>query len=410
MIEDLGLDLEASLLFVLLSEPALMMSANISPEHFQSDVHGEIFRVMQQTYADIGTIDMVAMSEKMQPHLQATVIDIFQNDFGSSANLESYCDRLKELYGERQGKKVGVQLAENGDIGSAITALLNLDSESEERSHSMRSALKGLIDKLSNPESMIGIPSGFPTIDRVVGGWHQKDLIVVGSRPAVGKTAFMINAARASGVPTLIISAEMGADQIIQRMISAQASVPSQLFRTGGLTDDHMRRIVAAAAETKDDPIYMFDEPSPTFSTVLREVQRHIHKYGVKLVMIDYLQRLTPSDARVSRSEQVARDVRAIKTMSQRLDIATLLLCQVNRAVDERDDKVPRMSDMSDSSEIEKEADVILTLYREGAYNSNIQGQDNGVISMCKNRHGPKGDVSIHYIGDELRFVENQTH
>jgi replicative DNA helicase len=305
-------------------------------------------------------------------------------------------------------------------IADTIGALMRMQKTEAKAEYTLRDAMsiayKAAQEAKALGGAIPGIPTGIEKLDNLLGGWHDSDLIVLGSRPAMGKTAALVNFALACGVPCGIISAEQPAAQLGSRAMSARSHVEASKFRNGAFDDDDIGRLMRAVAELIEHPCMIYDRSSPTIADVVRMARKWKHNDGIRVLFVDYVQRIEASnfDRRTPKHERVGEVVKGLKTLARDLDIPVVALCQVGRQVEQRTDKRPSMGDMSDSSEIEKEADQILTLYREAVYfdagGVNERGQpvrpNVAEINVEKNRHGPCGYVECVWIPESMRFED----
>jgi replicative DNA helicase len=252
-----------------------------------------------------------------------------------------------------------------------------------------------------------GIASGLVDLDRIIGGWHDSDLVVIGARPAQGKTALLLNFATACSLPCGIVSAEQPAQQIGARVMSIKSHVPAERMRNGRFEGTDMRKLENAVDELCDRTCLIYDRSSPSIADVSRIARKWKQQSGIRVLFVDYVQRIESftTNNRANKAEKIGEVVRGLKNLARDLEIPVIALAQVGRQADGRQ---PGMGDLSDSSEIEKEADQILTLFRPGTVadaHGNKTDDDNAVISIEKNRHGPCGEVKTAWLQETMRFI-----
>ena len=263
-------------------------------------------------------------------------------------------------------------------------------------------------DSMNNPTGLIGIPTGFKQLDKMLSGLQQSQLIVVAGRPGMGKTSFAINIAQHAAVnlniPVAIFSLEMSREQLAMRMMCSEAFVDSQKTRIGGLTYDDFDRLAEAVNVLGKAPIYIDDSPTITAMEMLAKARRLKKEKGLGLVVIDYLQLMTGKDRRENRQQEISGMTRSLKIMAKEVGLPVILLSQLSRASEKRDSKRPMLSDLRESGSIEQDADVVLFLHRESYYNK--EADNVSQIIVAKQRSGPTGEVNVGWRGDQTRFAE----
>jgi replicative DNA helicase len=260
------------------------------------------------------------------------------------------------------------------------------------------------------PGTMRGVPTGFPTLDNMLAGLQKSDLVILAARPSMGKTSLALDIARQSAIrhktSVGIFSLEMSSQQLVDRMLAAQAGVNSWRLRTGKISrDDEYDRLQDAIAQLSEAPIYIDDKPGMTVLSMRSVARRLKMERDLGLVIIDYLQLITPTSGKVSESlvQQVTEISRSLKAMARELNVPVLALSQLSRAVEQRGGK-PRLSDLRDSGSIEQDADVVMFIHREDMMGNRTGNEKTGIAEILieKHRNGPVGKV-------ELRFDEEKT-
>lgn len=283
--------------------------------------------------------------------------------------------------------------------------------ERDSLSHIKQALLDGytsIVDAMKNKTGLIGIPTGFKQLDRMLSGLQKSQLIVVAGRPGMGKTSFAINVAQhaavALGIPAAIFSLEMSREQLATRMMCSEALVDSQKTRVGGLTPDDYNRLYEAVDELTKAPIYIDDSPTITVMEMLAKARRLKKEKGLGLVVIDYLQLMSGKDRRENRQQEISGMTRSLKIMAKEIEVPVILLSQLSRASEKRDSKRPLLSDLRESGSIEQDADVVIFLHRENYYNK--EADNVSQIIVAKQRSGPTGEVNVGWRGDQTRFAE----
>lgn len=409
---------EEAIIFCLLDNPSLIMSSTVQAQDFSVDGYRNIYGIMSELSKQ-GAFDIVSvMNELNAQNLNSSAElaeNIFRNSIASPSRFANYCQDVKRESVKRQAMRIAYELQENlsqntaGDhVNDTISQLMKLGQADKKYSHTMKEAVTSALETIEEAferQGLIGITTGLTELDGCLGGFHDTDLIVIGARPAMGKTALLVSFANASQVPAGIISAEQDATQLGMRFISNTGSVHSQNMRSAVLGDDEWSRLTAAVVTLKDRPTYINDEGSITISRLVQQAREWKFKHDIKILYVDYIQKIKthPSAKKV---EQVSEVTQALKNLAKELQIPVVALAQVKRDVDNRPDEQPNIGDLSDASEIEKEADVIMTLYRDEARNPNSERIGLADISLCKNRHGPTGHIVCKFIGKYFQFQD----
>ena len=276
------------------------------------------------------------------------------------------------------------------------------------------------LQKLTDPELAAeykGIPTGFSLLDKYMTGLNRSDLILIGARPAMGKTSFALNLARNVAVQAkkkvVFFSLEMGKEQLAQRMLSTEARVEGRKLRTGELTDDDWQRIAEATVTLSGAELY-FDD---TANITVPEMKSRVRKMrDVDCVIIDYLQLMTGTKRTESRVQEVSEITRSLKLMAKDLRIPVITCSQLSRSTEGRGKShKPQLSDLRESGSIEQDADIVLMLYRESYYDSEkdetvVVDNDKAQVIIAKNRHGGTGEVDLHWNGMYTRFSTPELH
>lgn len=265
-------------------------------------------------------------------------------------------------------------------------------------------AYADMVDFSQSDSEIPGLTTGFRKFDEVLGGLHNSDLTVIGGRPAMGKTAMLLAMANAASEvgPVGVISGEQAARQFGGRMIAFRSGLVASKLRSGMLDPEDWNSASDAVASCVRAPMFILDRPAPSLGEVIRTARRWKREKGIRALYVDYLQRIEGPGEKTW--ERVSAVCRGLKTIARELDIPVVSLAQVKREVENRSDKRPGMSDLCDSSEIEKEADQILTLYRDDYYDRKSRAKGTAEVRVAKNRHGPSGFVRLAWDERTMRF------
>ena len=258
----------------------------------------------------------------------------------------------------------------------------------------------------------LGVPTGFIDLDKLLGGLQKSDLIIVAARPGVGKTSLCLSIARNAarlGKHVAIFSLEMSAEQVVQRLVSAETGIDAQRLRLGQLREEEWPLLVQATGVLSELPIFIDDTPAIS-ALQLRTKARRIHaEYGLDLIVVDYLQLMT-SDVRVeNRVQEVSYISRMLKSLARELDVPVLAVSQLSRAVEQRTDKRPVLADLRESGSLEQDADVVMFIYREEMYKPETEKQHIADIIVAKHRHGPTKTVQLFFREQLAQFLDAET-
>ena len=259
-----------------------------------------------------------------------------------------------------------------------------------------------------------GVPTGFTDLDKLTGGLHDSEFVVLAARPSMGKTALATNIAEyvaiEANVATLFVSLEMARLELAQRMLCSQGRIDANKFRSGFLNGDDRNKLVEASNKMSKVPLFVDDTPARTVTEIAACARRLKRKNNLGLVVIDYLQLIQPDDPRDPRQEQVAKMARRLKALARELKIPVLCLAQLNRQVEQgKEGHRPRLSHLRESGAIEQDADVVMFVHREEYYHTREEAMEKGLcgqadIMVAKQRNGPTGDIKLAWFGNFTRF------
>lgn len=329
-----------------------------------------------------------------------------------SAQLASYAKRIKKESVSRAAYAITSALIDNLNagnpdyIGQAVNELMNIDSADMNYDHSFDDVAISVVDEVEkNIKGDNGsIQSGMTEIDKSMGGLFPSDLIIIPARPAMGKTAFMVNMfLKCKGIPG-VISGEQGASQIGVRSVCIAGKVNHHDFRTGQIEDEDWTSLNNGIMKFKEQNGRIFDKPAPTMAEIEKTCRNWVYKHNVSVIFVDYAQRIRHENKKLNKYDAMSDIAMRLKELARALNVPVIALAQVNRSCEGRPNKRPEMGDIADASAFEKEADAILTLYRDEVYNPDTA--DKGVIEIDfkKNRHGPTGCVRMRWDGKYMRI------
>lgn len=255
-----------------------------------------------------------------------------------------------------------------------------------------------------------GVPTGFSGLDQLTNGLHPGQMIIIAARPALGKSTLALDLARAAAIkhnmPAIFFSLEMGRSEIAMRLMSAEASVPLQSMRKGTLDQRDWTTIASVRGRINDAPLYIDDSPNMTLVEIRAKCRRLKQKVGLRLVVIDYLQLMTSGKRVESRQQEVSEFSRALKLLAKELQVPVIALSQLNRGPEQRADKKPAISDLRESGSIEQDADMVILLHRESAYEKENPRAGEADLIVAKHRNGPTDTVTVAFQGHFSRFTD----
>jgi replicative DNA helicase len=257
---------------------------------------------------------------------------------------------------------------------------------------------------------MTGVPTGFAELDELTNGLHAGQLVIVAARPALGKSTLALDFARAASIkndmPSIIFSLEMGRSEIAMRLLSAESSVPLQNMRKGTVESRDWTTIASTRGRINDAPLYIDDSPNMTLVEIRAKCRRLKQKVGLKMVIIDYLQLMTSGKRVESRQQEVSEFSRALKLLAKELQVPVIALSQLNRGPEQRQDKMPALSDLRESGSLEQDADVVILLHRESAYEKDNPRAGEADFIIAKHRNGPTRTITVAFQGHFSRFQD----
>lgn len=404
----------------------------VSADSFYVEKHRLIFRSMLDLANSGSPIDLLSTADRLKElnDLERAGGNVYLAELVSivptSANLKYYAEIVQKKAMMRALIGASADIGELGyDESKDIEDLLD---SAEKRVYEVTSsptlrkftpigdALGEAWERFDNlhkgEHEMRGVPTGFAALDNILAGFQRSDLIILAARPSVGKTALALDIARQTaikhGTPVGIFSLEMSSQQLVDRMLAAEARVDAWKLRTGKIaTDDEFDRIRDAMGRLSKAPIFIDDAPA-TNALSMRSVARRLKREnGIGLLIVDYLQLMTPTSSRSSDNlvQQVTEISRSLKTLARELDVPVLALSQLSRAIEQRRGR-PRLSDLRDSGSIEQDADVVMFLHSEDRYNENKDERSNVIeVLVEKHRNGPTGKIDLFFDAQRVTYL-----
>ncbi len=404
----------------------------IKPEDFYRESHRKIFLAFLELYEQNKPIDLVTVSEILQKKEQleevggASYLASLIEAIPTTSGISHYARIVKEKAILRKlilsaSEIINQCFNQSQDVEEILDeAERTIFEVANERVQTSVFPLKDIIKEafkivqnMANRSSHItGVPTGFIDFDRLTAGLQPSDLIIIAGRPSMGKTALALNiaanAAMRYGIPVAIFSLEMSKEQLANRMLCAEAKVDSQKFRSGFLAEHDWRLLTDAASELSQAPIFIDDTPAISVLEMRAKARRLKSEHNIGLVIVDYLQLMKGKDRIERREQEISEISRSLKALAKELNVPVVALSQLNRRVEEREDKRPRLADLRESGAIEQDADLIVFLYRDEVYNKREDNPNKGIVELIvgKHRNGPTGTVKLAFL-DKFTSFEN---
>lgn len=428
-----AVDAEQSVLGGLMMSPDRIdaVSTRLVEDDFYRRDHRFIYRAMLELARRGIPHDAITLGEWFVKNdidwVEPSYLMQLVNDTPSAANVEAYAAIVREKAVRRRVIDVATQMVENAFgaeqdaaelVDGGIAKLMGMQHVEKSTEYTLRQALTIAYDAADAAKArggkIPGIPTGLTELDDVLGGLHKSDLIIIGARPSMGKTALLLNMALGDAGDAGLISTEQPVVQIGSRILAIQGNVNASRLRNGSHDDEDLARLFNATAALLDPEnpreLMICDQAGMTIGELQRIARRWKQKHGIQRLLVDYVQRVKGNDPRASRIDQVGEVAIGLKDIARELNIPVVALAQVNRDVEKRTDKRPNMGDLANSSEIEKEADQVLMLYRDEIYNKDTPDKGIAEISVEKNRHGPTGFVRAAWQAETMRFRDLSHH
>ncbi|MGB9763165.1 MAG: replicative DNA helicase [Minisyncoccia bacterium] len=407
------------------NESLIKIADFLTPDDFYFPKHRYIYEAILELYTKNAPIDIVSLSNRLEEKNLlneiggASFLTSLVNKTPTSAHINYYANIVHQKKILRDLINASYKIAELGlDESSDINEIMDR-AEQIIFSISQKSVTQNFvslkdelvkaferIDQLQKGGGKLrGIPTGFEGLDNYLSGLQSSDLIILGARPSIGKTSLALDIARHAAlkenVPVGIFSLEMSRDQVVDRLIAAESSVDLWKIRTGHLSSDgeinDFTLIQNAFNRLAEAPIYIDDAAAPTVMQMRTMARRLQAEKQSGLIIIDYLQLITPTNTRESTVQQYSEISRSLKGLARELNVPILALSQLSRAVEQRTPPIPRLSDLRETGSLEQDADVVLFIYREDKYYENSERKNIADIIIAKHRNGPLGRVSLYF-------------
>jgi len=399
-------------------------------EEFYHEAHREIFRTIKRLFSEGKTVDLITVSDDLSKNQLLETIGGFEyltelTDVGTLiSNVTLHATIIHEKYMLRRLIKSSTEIVEKGYENQDVESLIE-EAESqifEISQNKNRKSFQAISDLLQltydkivtlheDPNALTGLSSGFEALDEKTAGFQKSDLILLAARPSMGKTAFALNICQNVAVQekksVAIFSLEMGADQLVQRMLSAQSLVSIGDIRTGQIEDDEWVKLARSSAQLAEAKVFIDDTPGITVAEIRSKCRRLKMNHGLDLIMIDYLQLMSGS-GQENRQQEISTISRSLKSIAREMRCPVIALSQLSRASELRADHRPILSDLRESGAIEQDADLVMFLYRDEYYNpETVEEKFKGIgeVIIAKQRNGETGKVYLAWLGKYQKFA-----
>lgn len=423
---------EQSVIGAIFLEPQALITAAeaLIPEDFYRIAHQKIFSTMLSLSDKGEPIDIVTVTEELTAKKELediggiAYLTEIANSVPTAANIMHYAKIVEEKSLLRRLIRVATQIVEDGFTREdEVEALLSeaeknmMEVSNRKNAGDFKHIKDVLVQTYDNIEQLhsqqgevTGIPTGFTDLDKVTAGFQRNDLIIVAARPSVGKTAFALNIAQNVATKTTenvaIFSLEMGADQLVSRILCAEGNIDAQVLRTGTLQAEDWRKLTMAMGSLSNAGIFIDDSSGIRVNEIRSKCRRLQQEHGLGMVIIDYLQLIQGSGrSGENRQQEVSEISRSLKGLARELKIPVIALSQLSRGVEQRQDKCPMMSDLRESGSIEQDADIVSFLYREDYYDKETENENMIEIIIAKQRNGPTGTVTLAFAKEYNKFL-----
>lgn len=406
----------------------------LQPDSFYRDAHRYIYEAILSIFERNEPADLVTVTEELRKSgkLDAVGGSVYISDLLNSvptaANVTYYAKMVEEKAVLRRLIDAGTKIVNDCfDEQNKVDAVLDSAEKTifeialkkaRQGFHKIDHILKDVLDIMDKlygkKEAITGIPSGFPDLDKMTAGFQNSDLIILAARPSVGKTALALNFAQNAAIrhkiPTAVFSLEMSKEMLAQRLLCAEAEIDSQKIKTASLSDSGWKRLVKSIERLSEAPIFIDDSPILTAMEMRAKARRLKMEHGIGLIVIDYLQLMQGKQSVENRVQEISEIARALKTLAREIDVPVIALSQLSRAIEQRQDRIPRLSDLRESGEIEQTADMVFFIHRDDYYNPNSDKGNIAQLIIAKHRNGPTGSVELVFRKEFTKFESRSTY
>lgn len=407
----------------------IVASEIVIGDDFFSKAYGILFDTMVELNEDAKPVDLVTLQARLEekevpPEVRSLE---FVKDLVSfvptSANVKHYAEIVAEKATLRRLIRVNDEITNSCYMGKEDVETILEDTEKkvfeivQKRNTGeftpIETVVKNALNKIQEASKqkgrVTGIPSGFIDLDYKTAGFQKSDFILIAARPSMGKTAFVLNVAQHVAFEqhetVAVFSLEMSKQQLINRLFSLESRVSSQNIRTGDLNDQEWMDLIGAAETVSNSGLVIDDTPGITIAELRSKCRKLKMEKNLSMILIDYLQLMSGRGKSESRQQEISEISRSLKGLARELDVPVIALSQLSRAVEQRPDHRPILSDLRESGAIEQDADMVMFIYRDDYYNKESERKGIAEVIIAKQRNGPIGDVELLWLPDYTRFV-----
>ncbi|HZK05317.1 MAG TPA: replicative DNA helicase [Actinomycetaceae bacterium] len=417
---------------MLLSKDAIAdVAEELRPGDFYRPAHESIFDAILDLYSRGEPADAVTVANELSkrgelarvgggPYLHTLIASV-----PTAANAAHYARIVRERSVLRRLVEAGTRIAQlgyatdGGDVDDLVnTAQFEVYAVTERRTSEDYRPIGQILNEVTDEISansnrgsgLLGVPTGFRDLDELTHGLHPGQMIIIAARPAIGKSTLALDICRAasigSGMTSVIFSLEMGRSELTMRLLSAEAGIELNRLRRGNLDDRDWTKIASTQSRVSEAPLYIDDSPNMSLVEIRAKCRRLKQRHDLQLVVVDYLQLMSSGKKVESRQQEVSEFSRALKLLAKELEVPVIAVAQLNRGPEMRQDKKPMMSDLRESGSLEQDADVVMLLHREDAYDRETSRVGEADIIVAKHRNGPTATISVVFQGHFSRFTD----
>ncbi len=434
-----ALDLEEAVLGAMMLESNRLAEVIevLKPEAFYKESHQTIFSAIMRLFAQNEPVDILTVTEELRKTGELEVaggpyfITMLTNRIASTANIEFHARIILQKFIQRELIRVSSEIIKDAYedttdvfdlLDKAENGLFSISEGSIGKSYmDMQSIITEAIKEINagrhQEGKLRGVGSGFTELDRVTSGWQKSDLIIIASRPGMGKTAFALTMARNAAVdfkkPIAVFSLEMSSIQLVTRLMSSETEIPQEKLRKGTMEDHEWAQLNARITPLIEAPLYIDDTAALSIFDLRAKCRRLKAHHDIQMIIVDYLQLMQGSqDTRGNREQEISSISRALKTLAKELDVPVIALSQLSRASEKRSAAAkPILSDLRESGSIEQDADMVMFIYRPEYYKIDVDESGDSTagvadIIIAKNRNGPLMDIRIRFVSKYAKFVD----
>ncbi len=416
---------------MLLDKDAILtVSEIIGKEDFYQSLYGTLFEAMVELYTEGKPVDLITLQQRLKekevpPEVSSLMyVRDLLDMVPTSANAKYYAEIVREKAMMRKLIRLNEEIANTCYSGSEpLDAIMEItekkvfelvQNKNGGEYVPIKTVVLNALDKIvaaSKTQGQVtGIPTGFIDLDYKTAGLQPSDLVLIAARPSMGKTAFVLNIAQhvafKSKKAAAIFSLEMSKEQLVNRLFSLESQVDAQLLRTGNLKDDDWEKLIEGAGTIGKSKLIIDDTPGISISEMRSKCRKYKLEQGLDIIIIDYLQLMSGSvgGRSESRQQEISEISRSLKALARELSVPVIALSQLSRAVEQRPDKRPMLSDLRESGAIEQDADVVMFIYRDDYYNKDTEKKNVAEIIIAKQRNGPIGTTELAWLPNYTKF------